>query len=86
MIDFFDPLGGRNLQQILDQIIDGLIMLATPIVVIMILYAAFLYTTAGDNAKKVETANKTILYAVIGFGILLISKGFIFIIKEFLGV
>ncbi|MEX0933566.1 MAG: hypothetical protein WDZ74_02305 [Candidatus Paceibacterota bacterium] len=52
-------------------ILDGLILLATPIVIVMVIYAGFLFVTAQGNVTKLETAKRAIAYALIGALILL---------------
>src|SRR3989344_1904712 len=62
-----DPIGAGGVLELLDKIINTLMLLAGPIAVIMVLYAAFLYTTSGGNEERAKTANRTLLYVVIGF-------------------
>ena len=39
---------------------------ALPFIAIFIIYAGFLFVTAQGNEKKLETAKKTLLWAVVG--------------------
>ncbi|MGD1003731.1 MAG: hypothetical protein ABR884_04135 [Minisyncoccia bacterium] len=41
--------------------------------VIMVLYAAFMYVTAGDDTEKTSTARRTLTYAAVGIAVALIS-------------
>lgn len=70
---------------LLKNIIGYLIMIAAPIVVIMMLYGGFVILTAGDSPEKVAGGRKTIMYAAIGYAIILCSWGIIYIIGEVLG-
>jgi len=45
--------------------------------VFMILWGAFNYTTSGGDEKKVETAKKTIYYAVIGLVVALLAMAIV---------
>ncbi|MFH1759397.1 MAG: pilin [Patescibacteria group bacterium] len=74
-IDFSNPLGVYSWQALIDRVIKGLIMLATPIAVIMVLWAAYLYITSGGDTEKVKRAHQTILWVVIGYGVLLLADG-----------
>jgi len=47
-------------------------VLATPIIVIFIIYGGFLYVTARGNTEQISQATKTLTYAIIG-GILIIG-------------
>ncbi len=70
-----NPLASNTISEVLDNIIDFLLRLAVPIAVIMTVYVAYLFITAGDNAEKVKSARKTLLWIVVGVMILIISKG-----------
>jgi len=41
--------------------------------VIMVLYAAFTYVTAGDDTEKTSKARRTLTYAAVGIAVALIS-------------
>jgi Type IV secretion system pilin len=81
-----DPLQGKSLETLIGNVIDWMIKIAAPILVIMILWGAFYMLTAGDNENRVTQGKKTIQYAVIGFAIILMARGLIEVIKQFLGV
>ncbi len=84
-IVFTSPLGGySNLQLILDRVINGLLILATPVVVIMILWAGYQFIVSGGSPDKITKARQTILWAAVGYGILLLSRGITFIIQQLL--
>lgn len=73
-----------DLIMLLHEIINGMISLAIPITVIMIIWAAVLYITSrGENVQK---ATKAVIWAALGFGLLLIASGIISVIQEFFGV
>lgn len=48
------------------------ITVATPIIVIYIVYSGYLYVTARGNAQQVEQATRSLTYAIIG-GVLIIG-------------
>jgi len=78
--------GFDTISEVLERVISYLTQLAIPILTIMVMVGAFYMLTAGDNESKFTKGKKTITYAAIGFAIILIGNGFVFIIKEFLGV
>lgn len=81
-----NPLGeGTTVYSLLDRIMGYLLGLAIPIATVMILYGAFLILTAAGDPKKAEDGKKTIIYALVGFGIVLLASGIPYIIKEILG-
>lgn len=78
--------GLNTISDVLDRVISYLTQLAVPILTIMVMIGAFYMLTARDDESKFTKGKKTITYAVIGFAIILIGNGFVFIIKEFMGV
>jgi len=80
-----NPLGVQTITDLIDRIAGYLFVIATPIVTLMILFAAFQILTAGDNPEKLKTAKQIILWTCVGYGIILISKGITLIIKQLLG-
>ena len=81
-----NPLGTNKFEDLVERAIDWLIMISAPILVIVIIWGAFLMMTAGGNENKYTQGKKTITYAVIGFAVILLARGLIIVVKEFLGV
>jgi hypothetical protein len=80
-----NPIGSGTFQDLVERIARYLFQIGIPIAVIMILYAAFLYMTAGGSEEKVNKAHKALTYAVIGLGILFLAWGITSLVKELLG-
>jgi len=80
-----NPLGQTSdiytLIEIITKFLIGLAIVITPIIVV---YAGFLYITAGGNEEKVKTAQKVLIWALIGFALVLIARGVPALIKQFL--
>jgi len=67
-----NPLGeGVGFLDLFRLILEGLILIATPIVILMVIYAGFLFVTAQGSVDKLDTAKRAITYALIGALILL---------------
>lgn len=82
-----NPLGDTStIPQLLDKIVGFLFAIAVPIAAGMIIYGAFQILFAGGDPEKFKTGKKTILYTVIAFVIIAISKGLAKLIKDILGV
>ena len=80
-----NPLGGTNdISTLISNIINFLIILAIPITAILIVYAGFLYITSAGNDEKVKTAQKALIWAIIGFAIVLVASSVPIIIEKFL--
>ncbi len=79
-----NPLGGvSTIGDLLNKIIDALILFASPVVVVIVMYAGYLFLSARDEPEKITQARNTILYAMLGYGIILIAKGIGLIIQSF---
>ena len=74
-----------DVNTLIDKILDFLIKIALVLTPIIVVYAGFLYITAGGNEEKIKRANKVLIWALIGLAIALIAKGVPALIKEFLG-
>lgn len=79
-----NPLGTTSAAAVLQKIITYLITISIPIVTIMVLIGAFQILFAGGDTEKFATGRRTIIYAAVGFAIVLAGTGIIAIIKELL--
>ncbi len=80
-----NPLGNASLQQVIDRITSYAIGIGASLSTIMVLVGAFQILTAGGDASKFEKGKKTVLYAAIGFGVLLLASGLAGLIADILG-
>jgi len=81
-----NPLNASNFEEIVNNIINFLFTLAIALVPLMILIGAFYIMTAGGDTNRVTTGKNIILYALIGFVIILLAKGIVGVIEQILGV
>ena len=65
--------GGCDLLTIWSGICRRLILFATPVFVIMILFAAYNYLVGGAQPQRIGKAKKILLYGIIGYLILLVA-------------
>lgn len=78
-----NPLEGTDsLQGFLLNVLDAVIYILMPVIVIMMIYAGFLFVTARGNAEKLTQAKNALLYTVIGAAIILGAKGFALAIES----
>lgn len=77
-----NPLGVTDLNGIVDKVMNALTVLAVPVVLAMVMYGAFKIITSAGDPKKVQEGGKIILWASVGFGLLLISNGIVSIIQS----
>jgi len=81
-----NPLKADSIVGVLKAISDFLIVIGAPLLVILVIIGGFQILTAAGNPEKINTGKKTILYASIGYAIVLSAWGIIAIIKQTLGV
>lgn len=75
---------GNSTTSVVSRLIDYVMWASVFILVIMVVYGGFLILFAKDDAKKVATGGKAILWAAIGFGIIITSKGLALIVTSIL--
>ena len=85
-IELPNPLGVNSITGLLDRLIGGLFIIATPIAIIMIIIGAFQILTAAGDPEKVKKGKKTITYTVIGYAVIIVAKSVTVLIASILGV
>ena len=83
---FDNPLTGTtDITSLISKIIDFLIFdVAFPVAILLVVYAGYLYMSSGGNEQKIKTAHKALIWALIGFAVVLIASSVPGIIKEVL--
>ena len=79
-----NPLGVESIPELLNNIAGYLIYISIPVVTIMIVYGAFQILTAAGSPEKFKSGKQTIVYAIIGFIIVILAKGITALIEEIL--
>jgi len=71
--DLENPLGPTTTTFVvlIEKIANIVMQIGLPIAALAIIYAGFLFVTAGGNEEKVKTAKKTFLWAIIGTALIL---------------
>lgn len=70
-----NPLGGANsLSALLEAVTNVLIQLGAIVAALAIMYGGFLYVTAQGNEEKLQKAQATVTWALVGTAVLLGSK------------
>jgi hypothetical protein len=86
-ITLTNPLGNNcnDLTCPAQAVINFLFTIAIPLCAIMVLVGGFQMLTAAGDPAKFSTGRKTILYAVVGFAVILVAGGVATLIKNMLG-
>jgi hypothetical protein len=67
-----NPLAFDSIESFVVAILNVVIVIATPIVVLFIIFAGFKYVTARGNPGQIQEATQALTYAIIG-GVLIIG-------------
>lgn len=73
-VGLINPLKAKSISEFLVAIVDVLLIFATPLIVIYIMYAGFKFVTAQGNPSEIESARAALLWAVVGGVIVLGAK------------
>jgi predicted membrane protein len=88
-VTFSNPFGEEGPQEIVSlfsQVINFLFNLAIFLCAIIIVYAGFLFVTSAGNQQKLQTAQKALIWALVGLVVVLIANYVPGIIKDVLGL
>jgi predicted small integral membrane protein len=81
-----NPISATSFTQVVGSITKYLILIAIPLTAIMVLVGGFQMITASGDPEKFSKGRKTLMYAAIGFAIVILASGVAAIIQSFLGV
>ena len=82
---FEDNLSRNRIRDILQSVAEWFLILFAVIAVVMTIWSAFLFLTAGDNEDTLKKAKRTLIYAIIGIVIAFIAFSIVTFTLSFLG-
>ena len=77
VVEIENPLEADSFEELILNIVDFLFNLAIPIMALMIIWGGFLFVTATGKEESIRQGKQLILWAIIGFIIILLAKGLI---------
>jgi len=80
------PNSPNDIEKVIENFRDWFGRIIAVLGVIVILYAAFLYMTAGGDEEKIATAKKILIAGVIGVALAIIAYGIIGLVASFLTI
>jgi len=83
-ITFENPLKVDNINDLITNIIDFIFTISIPLLAIVVIWAGFTMITSGGKPENFKKGQNILLYAAIGFGIILLSKGVSLIVSDIL--
>lgn len=81
-VTIVSPVTWIDLNDLINKLIDFIFYIALVVLPAVIMYGGFLYITAGGDPAKVSDAQKMMLWAGIGFLIMLLAKGAVALINN----
>jgi hypothetical protein len=85
-VTFTNPLQTESISGLISTVTNYFVFDIAPLIVVaMVLFGAFQILTAGGDSEKAKTGRKTILYAILGYAVILIAAGIVAVIQNFLG-
>jgi heme/copper-type cytochrome/quinol oxidase subunit 2 len=69
-----NPLGTQTFEELIAAIINWLLVITLPIIVLLILYAAFQFVVSGVSPEQRKNAVNVVKYAMIGYAVMLLAK------------
>jgi len=86
VIKFPNPIKATSFTGLTNDILNFLFTIAIILAPILLVIAGIIFMTAAGNPAKITTAKNMLLWTVVGFGIILLSKGLIGVLKGILGI
>jgi len=77
-----NPLAHDTFEELITALIRVIFNIALILAPLMIIVGAFYFLTAGGDSKNIETGKKIIFYTLIGFVIILLSRGIIELLRQ----
>lgn len=81
-----EPPGPVDLWDAIDNVTSWFYGIFLALAVIMVVYAGFMFLTAGGDAEKITKARNALMYAVIGVVVALLARSIVPIAKALLGL
>jgi hypothetical protein len=85
-LTFQPPIGASNFSELINGLIDFVFTVALIVAPILLIIAGIIFMTAFGDPGKVATARRMLLWTIIGFGIILISKGLVEVFQSIVGI
>ena len=85
MVCLCPPTTATNLEDLLENVITYIFWFATAITPILIIIGGFYFITSAGSVDKVDTAKRIITYTVVGYAIILFSRGLVYVLADLLG-
>lgn len=79
------PTSATNVETVLTNVTNYIFWIATAITPVLIIIGALFFMTSAGEYEKITRAKHIITYTVIGYTIILLSRGLVYILEDVLG-
>jgi hypothetical protein len=86
VVPIINPLGASSFTDLINNLIDFLFTISIIVAPILLVIAGIIFMTAAGDPSRVATARRMLLWTIVGFGIILISKGLVTVLQGVLGI
>ena len=80
-----NPLNVNSLPELLNNILDGLIVIGSILLTLMVVYVGFLFVAARGNEEKISSARQALIWTIVGGLILLGARAISDVIQSTVG-
>lgn len=84
-VTFANPIKYGTIPQVIDAIVNFLMIVSIPLLAGAVIYGGLIMITSAGKPEKFNEGWKTILFAIVGFIVVLLAKGITLAIKNFFG-
>lgn len=74
-VSITNPISATDFRTLILDIVDGVTLIISPVLVIMFVLAGILYLTSAGNPERINSAKACVTYAIIGTVITLSAAG-----------
>jgi heme/copper-type cytochrome/quinol oxidase subunit 2 len=71
----------NSVEQAINNIMNWFFVIILIIAVIFLLFAGFLFITAGGDPDKVNTARQNVMYAMVGVAVAVLARGIVSLVQ-----
>jgi hypothetical protein len=77
-----NPMGVNSINGIIASVANWVLLLASPLAILMGIWAAVLFISAGGSPDKIKQGKATLTWAVIGLAVVLLANSMVNILKK----
>jgi len=85
VISLPNPLTSETFEELINVIINWLLVITGPIVALLIVFAGAQIAFSGGSAEQVKKARDMIIYALVGYTVIIVAKVLVGVIKGLFG-